>query len=181
MIREVKLLDYLPQFIQEYPEMKHIMSSEEPDVQTLEDTTEQVKDDMFIRSTDEQGIARYEKMLNITPLDDDKLVDRQAKVLSIYNNNTVYTFRGMIERLNMLCGEGNFSAELIPNEYKLRVGIGVGSRKMFNVIEDMLKNMIPANIDWSVSLLYNRHEDLAKYTHEYLAQYTQEQLRNDVI
>lgn len=181
MIREVGLLDYLPQFIQEYPEMKHIMSSEEPDVQTLEDTTEQVKDDMFIRFTDEQGIARYEKMLNITPLDDDKLVDRQAKVLSIYNNNTVYTFKGLIERLNMLCGKGNFSLELIPNEYKLNIGIGLGSRKMLKVIEDMLKNMIPANIDWSMSLLYNRHEDLAQYTHGYLGQYTHAQLHDDVL
>ena len=181
MIREVELLDYLPQYIQEYPEIKSIMSSEQPDVQILEDTTEQVKDDMFIQFTDEVGIARYEKMLNITPLDDDKLEDRQAKVLSIYNNNVVYTFKGLVERLKILCGEDNFSTELIANEYKLNVGIGLSSKKMFKVIEDMLKNMIPANIEWNLSLLYNRHEDLAKYTHAELAQYTQEQLRDNVI
>lgn len=181
MIREVDLLDYLPQFIQEYAEMKHIMNTEQPEVQELEDTTEQVKDDMFIQFTDEPGIARYEKMLGITPLDDDKLEDRQAKVLSIYNNNTIYTYKGLIERLKILCGEGNFSAELIANEYKLNVGIGLSSKKMFKVVEDMLKNMIPANIEWNLSLLYNRHEDLAKYTHGELAQYTQEQLRDNVI
>lgn len=181
MIREVELLDYLPQFIQEYPEIKHTMNAEQPDIQTLEDTTEQVKDDMFIRFTDEQGIARYEKMLNITPLDDDKLEDRQAKVLSIYNNNTIYTYKGLIERLKILCGEGNFSIELIANEYKLNVGIGLSSKKMFKVVQDMLKNMIPANIDWSMALLYNQHSTLAAHTHEYLAQYTHAQLRDDAL
>lgn len=181
MIREVDLLDYLPGYIQEYPEIKAIMNTEEPDVQLLEDLTEQVKDDMFIRFTDEQGIARYEKMLKITPLDDDKLEDRQAKVLSIYNNNTICTYRALIERLTLLCGEGNFSTELIASDYQLNVAIGLTSKKMYKVVEDMLKNMIPAHIVWSLTLLYNTHEVLAQYTHGELSNYTYAELRDAVI
>lgn len=181
MIREVNLLDYLPPYIQEYPEIEHVMKVEEPEVQTLEDTTEQIKNDMFIRYTDEPGITRYEKMLGIVALDDDTLEDRQLKVISIYNNNVIYTYRGLIERLNMICGEDNFTVSLIANEYKLHVSIGLSSKKMLKVVENMLKTMLPANIDWSLTLLYNTHEILTQYTHEYLAQFTHGQLREDVL
>lgn len=181
MIREVNILDYLPPFIQEYPEIERIMKVEEPEIQTLEDTTEQIKNDMFIRYTDESGITRYEKMLGIVALDDDKLEDRQAKVLSIYNNNVIYTYRSLIERLKVLCGEGNFTISLIPNEYKLHVGLGLASKKMLKVLDTMLQGTVPANIDWSVSLLYNTHEVLAQFTHEELAQHTYEQLREDAM
>lgn len=43
MIREVNLLSFLPEFVQEYREIKHIMNSEQPEIQKLEDETEIIK------------------------------------------------------------------------------------------------------------------------------------------
>ena len=40
MIREVELLNHLPLFIQEYREIREIMKSENPEIQSLEDETE---------------------------------------------------------------------------------------------------------------------------------------------
>ena len=48
MIREVNLLSFLPEFVQEYREIKHIMNSEQPEIQKLEDETEIIKNNQFI-------------------------------------------------------------------------------------------------------------------------------------
>ena len=74
MIREVNLLSFLPEFVQEYREIKHIMNSEQPEIQKLEDETEIIKNNQFILSCDIDGIARFENG-NSSSIPKQELVD----------------------------------------------------------------------------------------------------------
>ena len=146
MIREVNLLSFLPEFVQEYREIKHIMNSEQPEIQKLEDETEIIKNNQFILSCDTDGIARFENLLGITPKPDDTLDARKSRVITRWNNSIPYTYKGLKEKLNVMCGEGNYL--LIPsfNEYGLEIVVSLPLSGQADELDYMLSYMIPANI-----------------------------------
>lgn len=146
MIREVNLLSFLPEFVQEYREIKHIMNSEQPEIQKLEDETEIIKNNQFILSCDIDGIARFENLLGITPKPDDTLNARKSRVITRWNNSIPYTYKGLKEKLNVMCGEGNYL--LIPsfNEYGLEIVVSLPLSSQADELDYMLSYMIPANI-----------------------------------
>ena len=146
MIREVNLLSFLPEFVQEYREIKHIMNSEQPEIQKLEDETEIIKNNQFIFSCDIDGIARFENLLGITPKPDDTLDARKSRVITRWNDSIPYTYKGLKEKLNVMCGEGNYL--LIPsfNEYGLEIVVSLPLSGQADELDYMLSYMIPANI-----------------------------------
>lgn len=146
MIREVNLLSFLPEFVQEYREIKHIMNSEQPEIQKLEDETEIIKNNQFILSCDIDGIARFENLLGITPKPDDTLDARKSRVVTRWNDSIPYTYKGLKEKLNVMCGEGNYL--LIPsfNEYGLEIVVSLPLSGQADELDYMLSYMIPANI-----------------------------------
>ena len=146
MIREVNLLSFLPEFVQEYREIKHIMNSEQPEIQKLEDETEIIKNNQFILSCDIDGIARFENLLGITPKPDDTLNARKSRVITRWNDSIPYTYKGLKEKLNVMCGEGNYL--LIPsfNEYGLEIVVSLPLSGQADELDHMLSYMIPANI-----------------------------------
>ena len=81
MIREVELLNHLPLFIQEYREIREIMKSENPEIQSLEDETEIIFNNQFIQSCNLKGIAKFEELMKITPEINDTLESRISRVL----------------------------------------------------------------------------------------------------
>ena len=146
MIREVNLLSFLPEFVQEYREIKHIMNSEQPEIQKLEDETEIIKNNQFIFSCDIDGIARFENLLGITPKPDDTLDARKSRVITRWHDSLPYTYKGSKEKLNVMCGEGNYL--LIPsfNEYGLEIVVSLPLSGQADELDYMLSYMIPANI-----------------------------------
>ena len=146
MIREVNLLSFLPEFVQEYREIKHIMNSEQPEIQKLEDETEIIKNNQFILSCDIDGIVRFENLLGITPKPDDTLDARKSRVITRWNDSIPYTYKGLKEKLNVMCGEGNYL--LIPsfNEYGLEIVVSLPLSSQADELDYMLSYMIPANI-----------------------------------
>ena len=146
MIREVNLLSFLPEFVQEYREIKHIMNSEQPEIQKLEDETEIIKNNQFILSCDIDGIARFENLLGIIPKPDDTLDARKSRVITRWNDSIPYTYKGLKEKLNVMCGEGNYL--LIPsfNEYGLEIVVSLPLSGQADELDYMLSYMIPANI-----------------------------------
>ena len=146
MIREVNILSFHPEFVQEYREIKHIMNSEQPEIQKLEDETEIIKNNQFILSCDIDGIARFENLLGITPKPDDTLDARKSRVITRWNDSIPYTYKGLKEKLNVMCGEGNYL--LIPsfNEYGLEIVVSLPLSGQADELDYMLSYMIPANI-----------------------------------
>lgn len=146
MIREVELLSYLPKFIQEYREMKQIMVTETPEIQVLENETEIIKNNQFILSCDVMGIKRFESLLDICPSTDDTLQTRILRVLARWNNALPYTYRGLKEKLNVICGKGNY--QLLPNfdVYTLNLIVCLRLSGQVAELDYLLSYMIPANI-----------------------------------
>lgn len=181
MVRNVDLISYLPEFMRCYKELEKILNAQRPEVQSLEDATEVLKNNQFIISADEQGIKKFEDMLSVTALDDDSLENRKFRVLSKWNNAIPYTVWVLRVKLATLCGTDGYILQVFHKDYKVKVRVALKSKRNYKMVEEMLAEVIPANMVIDLSLLYNQHETLKKYTHRQLAEYTHDQIRNEVL
>ena len=151
MLREVNLIDHLPPFMQEFREMQHIMNAAGPEIQQLCDELERVKNNQFILSCDEQGIARYEKMLKITPSASDSLETRRFNVWMKYNDTKVYTDRALEEMLKSFCGPDGYKIISNYREYLLHMDVCLPVKNSYDSTYDMLKKIVPTNLVTTIS------------------------------
>ena len=151
MIRDVELLKHLPLFIQEYREIRTIMNAENPEFQTAEDETEIIFNNQFIQSCNLKGIAKFESLMGIVPEPDDTLTSRISRVLTRWNDTVPYTFIVLCQRLDTLCGEGNYEIKRDINNYTMDITTHLELVGQTDELEYMLGYMIPANIAIAVN------------------------------
>lgn len=181
MIREVDLASYLPDFLQSYKELFAALQVQNPEVQKMEDITETIRNSSFILYCDVWGIERFEDMLGINPLDGDTLENRKLRILSLWNNSVPYTVWTLRTNLETLCGKGGYELVILPEQYMIIVRIALKSKRNFEMVRDMMNKTVPANMEINLSLLYNQHNTLGKYTHRQLSAHTHGKLRNEVL
>lgn len=149
MVREVNLLGHLPPFVQEYLEIRHIMFAENPEFQFMEDETEKIKNNQFLLTCDEDGIKKFEDLLDIPSYPEDTLEARISRVITRWNDALPYTLRGLDAKLKAMCGEGNY--QILPNfnDYELHLVVYLPLSGQMEELDYMLSYMIPANIKWT--------------------------------
>lgn len=181
MIREVDLISYLPEYLQAYREMRETLLAQQQEIQRLEDLTETIQDNQFILYSNEEGIERFENLLKTKALDDDSLENRKFRVLSLWNNSIPYTVLVLHNKLETICGKDGYNLKVINEQYKVIVRVALKSKKNFEMVEEMLNTVLPANMVIDLSLLYNQHLTLSKFTHEQLKARTHREIREEVL
>lgn len=147
MLRDVDLIKYLPLFVAEYEEIQEITESENPEFRLAIKKVDQAKDNQFIISADEEGISRFEKLLGIRHKEKANLEDRRKEILARWNDVSVYTYKGLILRLNQLLGVGNY--EIYPRFDNYELELEYRNKAGF---ESYIREIIPANIALSTQL-----------------------------
>lgn len=173
------LIEYLPQVLREVREYKALMETEQSEIVDLWDALEGALKDQFITEATINGVLRLEKILKIAPKATDSLNDRRFRILARLNEQLPYTFRGLEEKLNALCGVDGYTVELTHGSYTLKVRIELVVKKQFDEVDQLLKRIVPANLIIDIDLRYNQHMTIGDYTHEYLGGFTHYSLRNE--
>lgn len=152
--REIDLISYLPQFIAEYKEIIEIMAAEEPEIKTLAEEILIFNENQYILTCDEKGIRRFEELLKINIDTSISLEERRAKVLLIWNDYLPYTYITLIERLDEICGVGNYTIREDFKNYALVIKVSLEVKEVFGVVKEMLHRMLPANLMLNLDLKY---------------------------
>ena len=162
--KTVNLIKYLPVFMQEYKEIKTIVSCENPIIQDEWARLKQAFRNNFIFLTDIQGIAIFEKMMKIYPPNNATLVSRQAAVFTKWNSSLPYTWEWLLEFLENYFSSSDATAK--PTLYHLIYGLDIELIKegefteLEYVLFPYLREVIPANL---VLNIINRKEDIGTY------------------
>ncbi len=175
-----KLIDYLPLFMHDYPEIRAIMDSEQPEIEKLWDAVNDCLADQFIQFATENGVSRWEKILKITPYTDDTLDERKFRIITRLNFSLPYTYRRLQEILTSICGKDNFRTMLYNDEFHLIVKLAIGSEKNYSEVVKTLNAILPSNLTINV-YMFNTHKVVARLTHGQLANYTHEQVRTEIL
>lgn len=175
-----KLINYLPQFMQEYLELRKIVDVEQPEIDLLWNSVEGVFADQFISEATENGVARWESMLGISPKATDTLQERRFRILAQLNQELPYTLRKLEQTLTNLCGANGYFIELNAAEYHVEVRLALVNENNYGEVKKILNEMIPANLTQVVKIMYNSHTVLKNLTYAQLSAYTHNQLKREV-
>ena len=176
-----KLQDYLPPILLKTYEFPLLCDTEQPEIDRLRDATDAVLDAQFISTAGETAIARYEKIFGITPMDTDTLAERRFKVLAKINAQLPFSVRRLRQQLETLCGTDGYKLELDGDRYTLTVKVALTAKRNQQAVEELLADIVPANMVCTTSLLYNQHADLTRFTHAQLALLTHFEIREEVL
>lgn len=176
-----KLQDYLPPILLKTYEFPLLCDTEQPEIDRLRDAADAVLDAQFISTAGETAIARYEKIFGITPMDTDTLAERRFKVLAKINAQLPFSVRRLRQQLATLCGEDRYKLEVGGGVYTLTVKVALTAKRNQQAVEELLADIVPANMVCTTSLLYNQHADLTRFTHAQLALLTHFEIREEVL
>ena len=140
------IIKYLPFFMQEYLEMQEITKTEDVEFNFLIESLIKMLDNQFITTCDEDGIARFEKVLDTLPYPSDSLEQRINRVLFLWNNKVPYTMRTLKSMLGTLCGQDKYRVELIEKDYEILIETYFNDTNMINSWNEMLARVLPANV-----------------------------------
>lgn len=179
---ERNLIDYLPEFLKDVKEHKAILTlAEQPEMVDLFDAVDNALNDQFIVDATENGVLRWEKILNIVPKATATLDERKFTILTKMNEQSPYTMTTLKQKLSSLCGEDGYDVELDANNYILKVKIALEQSSNFMAVGELLKRIVPANMVIDLTLKYNKNQSFTDKTHKDLSVYTHYQLRNEVM
>lgn len=108
-------------------------------------------DNWFIDTLDEYGISRMEKIVGIVSDSNIDLETRRFNLLLKMSEKLPYTDETLEERLTSLCGAGNYSIQRDYDNYKIDITTSLEAGDTFESMCEALDNMIPCNMDLSVS------------------------------
>lgn len=146
MAKEVDILSYWMPVLRNLKEFKEIAKVEEAELRRILEAVEQTLANMFIETANEEGIKRFEKMLNIIPSAEEDISTRRFRVLSKWNNKEIYTDNTLEELLASFCGEGNYKIVRKYNEYIINIVTNLSIRDAFEAVAEMLRDLLPCNM-----------------------------------
>ena len=145
-IERKKLIEYLPPFMQQFPEMQEIMKTQNIETDRINKNMLSVLDNAFIQDCNEYGIKKYENILGIVPTADDTLESRKIRVLNRWNDTLPYTYRVLLRRLNVFCGVNNYDIGGKLENYELFIKTDLNKFGAIVELDIMLDEIIPVNM-----------------------------------
>lgn len=175
--REITLLDSLPQIYHPIYDYQGITNASGRELSDLYNGVKNLVDDQFIATASASTLTRWEKYLDITPNGTDTLEERRFRVLSKLNDRPPYTDGYLINKLDELCGRDYYRIFREYKNYRLIIEISLDSVANTNTVMELVKSIIPANIELVVRTFRTRHYEVGKLTHTQLAEYTHDGIK----
>lgn len=175
------LQKYWPRIVRDLEEFQAIANAENVEIEDLNQSLQNLMNDQFITTATETGLARREAILKVRPYADDTLESRRGRIAFMWNNPIPYTDLMLLNRIELLVGEDGYEITRDYENYTLTILINLGVKRLLSEVDKGIRGMIPANLVFTLSLRYNRYEDLAQFTYDYLATKTYADVKDEVL
>lgn len=150
---------YFPPAVAETKQFQEIAKAENPELDRLKENLTNIFSDTFVSRATANGVQRWEKILDIAPKGTDSLLSRKYRILARLGETPPYTYSYLIQYMNSVCGEGNYSMELKHLEYKLITRIFSNKvkaeSKLLSVVKEAFRRMMPTNMIVDTKYQYN--------------------------
>lgn len=147
----MRLKKYLPTFISSVKEFKELDKVVSIELDEIHAKLEQIQNNQFIESANDEGLRRYEKMLDIVHADD--LETRKFNILNKYNSTIPFTLRWLNNTLTTTLGNGNFLLDMDYKRYTLTISIAACKEQHIETLYKDLRSKIPCNVVLTITTL----------------------------
>lgn len=143
-----RLLNYLPPVLRQVMEFRAINEANEPEISLAWDALALVLANQFLDSADRNGVAVWERELNIYPKDTDSMEVRKARIKAMWNLELPYTLPWLKHWLAGICGPIGY--ELAVIDYTINVQLDYNTlpdaNNLAEEILEMLLTVRPSNM-----------------------------------
>lgn len=147
----MKLIEYIPHFLQDIREFKQIFNVEDEEIIKLNNQIEKILKEAVVGTAQDYGLNRYEKIYNIKNNAND-IPTRRYTILSKINNKLPYSLKWLENKLNNTIGKDNYEITVDYNNYSIRIEILALYRDLANLLNRDLREQLPANLQITVNL-----------------------------
>ena len=175
--REISLIDRLPAIYHAISDYHAITNASATELFPLYNRLSKLLDDQFISTASEEVIARWEKYLKLTPKGTDTLEERRFRVQVAMNDMPPYTDDYLKNKLDSLCGKNLWRWHRDYDRAVLIIEVSFDSLANTESVINMVRSIIPANLELQVRGYRSRHSELNVYTHAKLGAFTHEEIK----
>ena len=175
--RDVCLLESLPQLYHPIEDFQASCNVSGEEVEKLYSGVRDILNSAFVQTGDEFTLSKWERYLRIASNREDTLENRRFRILAKLNDLPPYTDTYLVDKLTELCGEDKFRIFRNYTNYELIVEISLASEANTDIVGDIVRSIVPANLDVTIRSYRSRHYELEPFTHESLANYTHDQIK----
>lgn len=169
-----------PVIITNIPDIAQIYAINDRQCNDLDIAVEVMEQNLYLDTMNEDAISRWEGMLEIIPLDDDKLEDRRFRVKSKVLERLPYSIRVLRRRLDTLCPDG-YVMTIDDNRIQISIQLTLKSKKMIQDVEKLLDEILPLNMYFELSILWNQWNTVKAFTYGQLSGRTWRELREEIL
>ena len=169
-----------PEIFTNIPDIAQIYEINNKQSDDLDQALAQMDDNIFLDRMDEATCKRWEGILEITAFDDDTIDDRRFRIKSKILEKLPYSYRVIIKKMDVLCPDG-YTFIIDDDRLSVEAKLSLKSKKMVKDVDELFDNVIPLNMTYVVSIIWNTHAVLSRYTHEELSKLTHKELREKVL
>ncbi len=179
--RDVCLVDHLPHIFKNILDYRALSNASCVELEPLYRNVRTLLNDQFIDTASERAIGQWERYLKIVPNTSDTLEERRFRIQTRLNNIPPYTDRYLENRLNELCGSDNWRIYRDYDNYMLTVEISSSSAANTRTVADIVRAIVPANMNLVVQEYRSRYSELVNFSHEHLAKYTYDEIKYNAV
>ena len=141
----MKLIEYLPNFMQDIKEFKELFSAEDIEIEQLKIAIEKIFSEIIVKTAEGYGLDRYEKIYQINA-ESDLLEARRLKILLKINDKVPYSYKWLVNTLDTILGENNYKINIDYANYKIVISIVYLFGDIANILKRDLREQLPANL-----------------------------------
>lgn len=149
---------YLPLHIAEIEEFKKITKTYDEYLKLVWQLLKKEELNRVLATMDETECEQWEKLLNIVINPADSLEDRVNRIRGYHVSDLPYTYNKLDEVLKLVCGGDNYKFKVDNSKQLVDCGVKIVSIQMIDVIFDLIRKRVPANMLVNVYALFNRWE-----------------------
>lgn len=120
------LIDYYPRVVGQIREMKEICKAEQPEFDNINKEVDRLLANMFITTSDEHGIARFEEELGIVPTPEQSIEERRIVVLIRVAKKNL-SFKDILNLIQNYSSEIDLAPDYDNEELSVIVGDAVNN------------------------------------------------------
>ncbi len=120
------LIDYYPRVVGQIREMKEICKAEQPEFDNINKEVDRLLANMFITTSDEHGIARFEEELGIVPTPEQSIEERRIVVLIRVAKKNL-SFKDILNLIQNYSSEIDLAPDYDNDELSIIVGDAVNN------------------------------------------------------
>lgn len=161
---------YVPSMLLEYAQFRKLAELEGDILEEEAQAKMETEQSQWILTSGREGLLRRAAFMGLWAEPEEETEALRERVMFYWNSQMPYTYFMVLDWLDGYCGKERYRAELVNEEYRLRIVLSLAVKEKRQAVYEWLRYRIPANIVLEVLLDINPHRKVGWLTHGQLKQ-----------